>query len=55
MYEHNQHRDSNNNNSKIDKKFLDALYEFIHSVKFELDTLVRDVFSSPWLLWTTKY
>jgi two-component sensor histidine kinase len=40
MYEHNRHRDSNNNNSKIDKKFLDALYEFIHSVEFELDMML---------------
>ncbi|MGB8938357.1 MAG: HAMP domain-containing sensor histidine kinase, partial [Candidatus Nitrosopolaris sp.] len=39
MYEHNQHTD-NNNSTKIDKKFLDALYEFIHSVEFELDMML---------------
>src|SRR5437868_11443996 len=38
MYEHNQHTD--NNSTKIDKKFLDALYEFIHSVEFELDMML---------------
>jgi hypothetical protein len=38
MYEHNQHTD-NNNSIKIDKKFLDALYEFIRSVEFELDMM----------------
>ena len=40
MYEHNQHTDNISNSTKIDKKFLDALYEFIHSVKFELDIML---------------
>lgn len=44
MYEYNGHVDNNNrynnNSSKIDKKFLDALYEFIHSVEFEMDMML---------------
>src|SRR5215831_3631586 len=40
MYEHNQHSDNISNSTKIDKKFLDALYEFIHSIKFELDIML---------------
>jgi hypothetical protein len=39
MYERNQHTD-NNNSTKIDKKLLDALYEFIHSTEFEIDMML---------------
>jgi two-component sensor histidine kinase len=38
MYEHNQHTD--NNSTKMDKKFFDALYEFIHSIEFEIDMML---------------
>jgi hypothetical protein len=40
MFENNGHVDNNNNSSKIDKKFLDALTEFIHSVDFEMDIML---------------
>jgi hypothetical protein len=36
---YNEHTDINNP-SKIDKKFLDALYEFIHSVESEMDIML---------------
>jgi hypothetical protein len=40
MYEYNEHTDNNNNNPpKVDKKFLDTLSKFIHSVKFEMDIM----------------
>ncbi len=43
MYEYNQHTDNNNNYcypSKIDKKFLDAMSEFIQSVESEMDIML---------------
>ena len=41
MYEYNKHIDNTNNNPpKIDKKFLDALSEFIQSVESELDIML---------------
>lgn len=42
MYEYNEHTDNNNkdNPSTIDKKFLDALSEFIQSVESEMDIMV---------------
>ena len=39
MYNHNE-RTINNNSSKIDNKFLDALAEFIRSVESELDIML---------------
>ena len=39
MYKHNE-RTINNNPSKIDNKFLDAIAEFIRSVEFELDIML---------------
>jgi len=42
MYEYNEHTGNSNNykQSKIDKNFLDALAEFIQSVKSELDMML---------------
>ena len=41
MYEYDEHIDNTNSNpSKIDKKFLDALSEFIRSVEFEMDIML---------------
>ena len=43
MYEYNEHSNvdtnHNMNSSKIDRKFLDSLYESIHSVEFEMDIM----------------
>ena len=42
MYEYNERTDNNNNNPpKIDKKFLDTLSEFIHSVELEMDIMLH--------------
>ncbi|MGN6709450.1 MAG: sensor histidine kinase [Candidatus Nitrosocosmicus sp.] len=46
MSEHNEHITNQNNNyypSKIDKKFLDRLYEFIHSVESQMDILLPGI------------
>ena len=43
MYKYNEHTDNNNNKdnpSTIDKKFLDALSEFIQSVESEMDIML---------------
>src|SRR5919197_1247666 len=41
MYEYNERTDNNHNNpSKVEKKFLDALSEFIQSVEFEMDIML---------------
>jgi hypothetical protein len=43
MYEYNEHTDNNNNKdnpSTIDKKFLDALSEFIQSIESEMDIML---------------
>lgn len=41
MYEYNERTDNNHDNpSKIDKKFLDALSEFIQSIESELDIML---------------
>jgi hypothetical protein len=41
MYEYNEYTDNNYNNpSKIDKKFLDALSEFIKSIESEMDIML---------------
>src|SRR6185437_12590974 len=48
MHEYNERTNNNNNNininnyysSKIDKKFIDALSEFIQSVEFEVDIML---------------
>jgi two-component sensor histidine kinase len=39
MYNYNEHT-NNNNPPKIDKKFLDTLSEFIHSVESEIDIML---------------
>ncbi len=52
MYEHNEHTENNNNNcypSKIDKKFLDRLYEFIQSVESEMDIMLPGIASLQFL------
>ena len=52
MYEHNEHTENNNNNcypSKIDKKFLDRLYEFIQSVESEMDIMLPGITSLQFL------
>lgn len=46
MSEHNERITNQNNNyypSKIDKKFLDRLYEFIHSVESQMDILLPGI------------
>jgi signal transduction histidine kinase len=41
MYKYNEPTESNHNNpSKVEKKFLDALSEFIQSVEFEMDIML---------------
>ena len=41
MYEYDKRTDNNHDNpSKIDKKFLDALSEFIQSIESELDIML---------------
>jgi hypothetical protein len=42
MYEYHKHTDDNNHNnqSKVDKKFLDLLYEFIQSVQSQIDIML---------------
>lgn len=43
MYEYNEYTGNNNSNDiplKIDKKFLDALYEFIQSVESEINIML---------------
>src|SRR5918912_909742 len=42
MYEYNKRTDNNHDNSpsKIDKKFLDALSEFIQSIESEIDIML---------------
>ncbi len=53
MYEHNEHTRNNNNNyyypSKIDKKFLDRLSEFIQSVESEMDIMLPGIASLQFL------
>src|SRR6185437_12531973 len=52
MYEHDEHSENNNNNcypSKIDKKFLDRLYEFIQSVESEMDIMLPGLVSLQFL------
>jgi two-component sensor histidine kinase len=43
MHEYNEYTDNNNNNNllKIDKKFLDALFEFIQSIESEIDVMLH--------------
>jgi hypothetical protein len=38
-----------NNPRSIDKKFLDALFEFIHSVEFEMDMMLPQTASLRFL------
>jgi signal transduction histidine kinase len=55
MYEYNERTDNDNNNNnlpKIDKKFLDTLSDFIHSVEFEMDIMLP---GSASLLFLTYY
>jgi hypothetical protein len=40
MYGYNEHNNSNSNLPKIDKKFLDALSEFMQSVESEMDIML---------------
>jgi signal transduction histidine kinase len=52
MCEHNEHTENNNNNyypSKIDKKFLDRLSEFIQSVESEMDIMLPGITSLQFL------
>ena len=52
MYEHNEHTVNNNNYhypSKIDKKFLDRLFEFIQSVESEMDIMLPGIASLQFL------
>ena len=42
-------KESNNNPQKIDKKFLDALFEFIHSVGSEIDIMLPESASLQFL------
>jgi signal transduction histidine kinase len=52
MCEHNEHTENNNNNyypSKIDKKFLDRLFEFIQSVESEMDIMLPGITSFQFL------
>ena len=42
-------KESNNNPQKIDKKFLDALFEFIHSVESEIDIMLPESASLQFL------
>jgi hypothetical protein len=52
MCEHNEHTENNYNNyypSKIDKKFLDRLYEFIQSAECEMDIMLPGIASLQFL------
>ena len=52
MYEHDEHTENNNNDyypSKIDKKFLDRLSEFIQSVESEMDIMLPGIASLQFL------
>ena len=42
MYNHNERIINNNNLSKVDNKFLDAIAEFIRSIESELDIMLYD-------------
>ena len=42
MYKHNERIINNNNPSKVDNKFLDAIAEFIRSIESELDIMLYD-------------
>src|SRR5918911_1070846 len=42
MYKHNERIINNNNLSKVDNKFLDAIAEFIRSIESELDIMLYD-------------
>ena len=42
MYNHNERIINNNNPSKVDNKFLDAIAEFIRSIESELDIMLYD-------------
>lgn len=52
MCEPNEHTENNYNNyypSKIDKKFLDRLYEFIQSVECDMDIMLPGIASLQFL------
>jgi hypothetical protein len=49
MYNHNERIINNNNPSKIDNKFLDAIAEFIRSVESELDIMLYGGYNVVWL------
>ena len=39
---YNAKKSNNNNPQTLDKKFLDALFEFIHSVESEMDIILPE-------------
>jgi hypothetical protein len=46
---YNDKKSNNNYPQTIDKKFLDALFEFIHSVEFEMDMMLPQTASLRFL------